>query len=325
MKKLHILTEKAIAFTFRGIRIALQDVYTALKFTLKWTWKPIEFILAYLWLIIEVFYQRFAYEIFVVCNVIIFALLAVIAIYGSKAVDYIERRSSMPIEEIIEREVISAIHSLDIYPFSEFKKYEQQLASIGSELYEYKIKAAELPEPIDQFIEREAAKANIPSDLAWGIINNENPKLDQYAFYAGNRDGSLDTGIMQVNSKNFKYCGITARDAFNPTINVRCGMKILRNALSEAKRLANKKQRPISCTGATTEKELVEEYAARIYNGGSGVFEKGNTSCKYAGNLRRYIAGIDPLPEVDDIVVSNIPPEDRADFEEEESFWARIF
>lgn len=42
-----------------------------------------------------------------------------------------------------------------------------------------------------------------------------------------NADRSIDVGLMQINSKNFKWLGLTMRDALDPCKSIRAGAELL--------------------------------------------------------------------------------------------------
>lgn len=91
--------------------------------------------------------------------------------------------------------------------------------------------------PIDPHVyaclSQASAKHKIPLPLVLAIAETEsgfNPKAIRSPYVAGNSDGSVDFGLMQINSswlpKLAKY-GITTNDLFNPCINADVGAWIL--------------------------------------------------------------------------------------------------
>ena len=84
---------------------------------------------------------------------------------------------------------------------------------------------------IQEYLYNKCVEHNVPYELALAIIKNEsdfNPKETNK-----NEDGSIDRGIMQINSvhiKEFKKQGLS--DMFNPYENINFGIILLANLCS---------------------------------------------------------------------------------------------
>jgi soluble lytic murein transglycosylase-like protein len=110
---------------------------------------------------------------------------------------------------------------------------KQAITTIGLMLGVLSARALPIDPHVYECLSQASAKHKIPLPLILAIAETEsgfNPKAVRQPYAAGNRDGSVDFGLMQINSswlpKLAKY-GIAMHDLFNPCINADVGGWIL--------------------------------------------------------------------------------------------------
>jgi soluble lytic murein transglycosylase-like protein len=110
---------------------------------------------------------------------------------------------------------------------------KQAITTIGLMVSVLSAHALPIDPQVYACLSQASAKHKIPLPLILAIAETEsgfNPKAIRQPYVAGNRDGSVDFGLMQINSswlpKLAKY-GIGMPDLFNPCINADVGGWIL--------------------------------------------------------------------------------------------------
>lgn len=339
MRKLHALTERSIVFTVRETSRSIQLLYKCILKTIYYIWIPIRETLKYIGFVIATVYKRYAYEWYLLftINMLWMGVLGYFTI--PKLIRRVEAEHHAPIEQVVIEYGQDYLYSIDTWPFSELKIQKAKLDTVNEQLIQYEFEAGKTPIPIDALLKEEAHVYGVPLEIAHAIAKHEsgyNPTV----FNAANRNGTLDIGVMQINSTNLGYCDLSVVEAFNPQKNIKCGMRILSNALNDARDQLARKDRIKSCTGAKDEEDLLLEYAFRVYNGGSRLlndpkYRNSKTSCDYALKVKAIYYGVE-IKETPRILQVNDWQEDevgdwgviaQAEYEEKEekSFWAWLF
>lgn len=191
--------------------------------------------------------------------------------------------------EYAKGEAISYAMTIPYWPFTQLSEQHEKIAFFQKYAYELEAELGKSTEPVEAIIHDELAKQGMSPELYFAVVARENPRQDPKAYYV-NTNGTVDCGIGQVNSTNLKRCGLNIVTCFNPRKNIACSIKILKEEYDNAKRLVRSPNRPSTCTGAVTAKELIVEYTARGYNGGSGFYKSNPTAramtCQYAQHVR---------------------------------------
>jgi hypothetical protein len=190
-------------------------------------------------------------------------------------------------------------NNIDYFPFTALKKAQEERDFYESQLIALKIKAGEEGGKIEEILLEEAKENSIDYELVKSFVMQENPHKNPMAINV-NKNGSYDVGLMQINSRNLKVCGLNLKQALSPRINIKCGIKFIKGEYENAIRLVKSDTRPRSCTGAVGKKDLLLEYTARGYNGGSGFYKSAqwakDMTCHYARNIRSFYAKLTDKP-----------------------------
>ncbi len=115
--------------------------------------------------------------------------------------------------------------------------------------------------PIQACLENAAEKFNVPLSLLYRIARVESD-FNPYALHP-NRDGTLDVGLLQINSRNIKRFGYTVKEVYeNPCLGIELGARYLRECIDRYG--LNKKG--IGCYHSRTP-SLSRKYASKILAG----------------------------------------------------------
>lgn len=84
---------------------------------------------------------------------------------------------------------------------------------------------------LDRAAELEGQDADVLHALAWQESN-----FRPAAVGAANANGTRDYGLMQINSTNFAWLGLTQATVFDPALNARAAARVLRAAYGQGAR-----------------------------------------------------------------------------------------
>lgn len=87
--------------------------------------------------------------------------------------------------------------------------------------------------PLKAFVKQSCEKAGVSYPVCEAVIEQES-NWNPEATNVGNRNGTTDHGLMQINSRTAKEYGLSIRDLYDPKINVLAGLKKLQECKQRA-------------------------------------------------------------------------------------------